>query len=247
LDTFWPGPLDLFKDLFSKISLRFLQAYPTPQSAEGLTEKRLAAFLKRNRYSGHQPAAKVLQRLREAPAGHAGTAEAEAKGTLVRTMAHLLEELGEQIGKLDSTIEEAIASIPDGRIVTSFPRAGRINAAQILAELGDVRERYQSDQHLAAEAGVCPVTYQSGRSRGVACRWACNKRLRAAVVIWADNSRHSSPWANDVYRRARSRGCAHAHAVRILARAWIRVLWRSWTDRTPYDPARHRAAQKFAA
>jgi transposase len=127
----------------------------------------------------------------------------------------------------------------------SFPRAGRICAAAILAELGDVRARFQSEDQLAAEAGVSPVTHASGKSRGVVFRWACNHRLRAAVTCWADNSRHASPWAADVYRRARARGCDHPHAIRVLARAWVRVLWRAWTDRTPYDETRHTAARRF--
>ena len=36
----------------------------------------------------------------------------------------------------------------------------------------------------------------------------------------------------------------HPHAVRILARAWVYVIWRCWQDRVPYDPARHRALQQ---
>ena len=59
---------------------------------------------------------------------------------------------------------------------------------------------------LAAEAGMCPVTYASGKSRGVVFRWACNHRLRKAIVCFADNSRHSSPWAAAKYRAARSAG-----------------------------------------
>ena len=113
---------------------------------------------------------------------------------------------------------------------------------QILAELGDVRERFPTADQLAAEAGVSPVTHASGKSRGVVFRWACNHRLRAAITCFADNSRHASPWAADVYKRARHRGCDHPHAIRILARAWIRVLWRAWTDGALYDPARHNAA-----
>ncbi|MGC5844985.1 transposase [Mesorhizobium abyssinicae] len=119
----------------------------------------------------------------------------------------------------------------------SFPRAGKICAAQITAELGDVRARFQSEDHLAAEAGVAPVTYQSGKSRAVAWRWACNKRLRAAVTCFADNSRHASPWAAKVYQDARKRGCRHPHAVRILARAWLRILWRAWQDGSLTIPA----------
>ena len=129
----------------------------------------------------------------------------------------------------------------------SLPRPGRQCAAQILAELGDVRERYASEQRLAAEAGVCPVTYQSGKQRSVTFRWACNHRLRRAITCLADNSRHACPWAASRYAAARARGCDHPHAVRILARAWIRGLWRLWTNRRLYDPAQHRAAFTFCA
>ncbi|HTN50624.1 MAG TPA: IS110 family transposase, partial [Burkholderiaceae bacterium] len=61
----------------------------------------------------------------------------------------------------------------------------------------------------------------------------------------ADNSRHASTWAAHVYAQARARGCDHPHAVRILARAWLRVIWRAWVDPKPYDPSQHRAAQRF--
>jgi transposase len=143
-------------------------------------------------------------------------------------------------------VKHEVAQLADDRIVMSFPRTGRINAAQILAELGDVRERFPTEEQLAAETGVCPVTYESGKSRAVAFRWACNKRLRSAITTWADNSRRASPWANDLYARARARGCDHPHAVRVLARAWIRVLWRAWTTKTPYDAAQHGGAKRFA-
>jgi hypothetical protein len=71
--------------------------------------------------------------------------------------------------------------------------------------------------------------------------------LRQALTIFADNSRHASAWAAAVYAGARARGCRHPHAVRILARAWLRVIWRCWQDGVAYDPARHRAAAMLAA
>jgi transposase len=245
LESFWPGAARIFSDLASSIALAFLERYPTPEAAARLGPKRLAGFLAQHRYCGRRSPEALLERLRSAPDGGAGEAECEAKGELVRALARTLQALVAEIAKLSSRIEHAIAALPDGRIVMSFPRAGKICAAQILAELGDVRARFPSEHQLAAEAGVAPVTYQSGKSRGVGWRWACNKRLRAALTCMADNSRHHSPWAADVYRRARARGCDHPHAIRILARAWARVLWRAWTDRQPYDPARHAAAQPF--
>ncbi len=50
-----------------------------------------------------------------------------------------------------------------------------------------------------------------------------------------------------LYRRARDRGHDHPHAVRILARAWLHVIWRCWQDRVPYNPANHRALQRLLA
>jgi transposase len=64
-------------------------------------------------------------------------------------------------------------------------------------------------------------------------RFACDKKLRAAVMDFAGDSRHDNPWAAHLYQQARARGHRHAHAVRILARAWLRVIWRCWQDHTP--------------
>ena len=242
LESFWPGAAAVFADIDSPIALAFIQRYPTPESATRLGEKRMKAFMAQHSYCGRRSAAELLERLRKAPTGLAGEAEAEAKGELVRALAAVLNALVLRIAELTARIEHDIAEMTDGKIVMSFPRTGRICAAQILAELGDVRERFQTHDQLAAEAGVCPVTHQSGKSRGVVFRWACNHRLRQAITCFADNSRHACAWAADIYKRARARGCDHPHAVRILARAWIRVLWRAWGNHAKYDPALHNAA-----
>lgn len=242
LESFWPGAAAIFADIHSPIALAFLQRYPAPASAARLGEKRLKAFLASHAYCGRRSAGELLTRLRAAPTGLAGEAEAEAKGEMVRALATVLQRLVAEIAELSRRIEHTVAELPDGQIVMSFPRAGRICAAQILAELGDVRERFTTADQLAAEAGVCPVTHASGKSRGVVFRWACNHRLRAAVTCFADNSRHASAWAAHTYKQARARGCDHPHAIRILARAWIRVLWRAWQDRKTYNPKAHNAA-----
>ena len=246
LEGFWPGAAAVFAAIDSPIALAFVSRYPTPDSASRLGEKRMGSFMAQHAYSGRRTPAELLARLRAAPTGLASNAEAKAKGEVVRALASLLERLVGEIAKLSSRVEHAVAELPDGKIVMSFPRTGRINAAQILAELGDVRERFPTEDQLAAEAGVAPVTHASGKSRGVVFRWACNKTLRQAITCFADNSRHASDWAADIYARARQRGCKHAHAVRILARAWVRVLWRAWQDGTSYDPAKHKAAARVA-
>ena len=247
LEGFWPGAASVFAEIDSPIALAFVTRYPTPQAAAHLGEKRLASFLAQHRYCGRKTPRELLERLNNAPQSLAGPIEADAKGELVRALASILEQIVEQIARLSSRIEHDLLATEDGTWLTSFPRIGRVNAAQIYAEIGSVRERYPTDDALAAEAGACPVTRQSGKSHSVAFRWACNTRLRRALTTFADNSRHASPWAADVYQRARARGAKHPHAIRILARAWIRVLWRCWVERRPYEPAQHRAAAPFLA
>jgi transposase len=245
LESFWAGAAVIFADVDSPIALSFLESYPTPSSAARLGEKRLERFLKRNAYCGRRSPAQLLDRLRSAPPGLADELEAETKGQLVRSLVKVLEPLVTQIRELDGLIAAHLAQHPDGEILQSFPRTGTINAAQILAELGDDRLRFSSEDQLAAEGGVAPITYTSGKHRGVACRFACNKRLRQALTTWANNSRHAHPWAASVYRSARARGCDHPHAVRILARAWVRVLWRCWQHHAPYDITKHGRALPF--
>lgn len=247
LESFWPGAAAIFAAIDSPIALAFVARYPTPDSASRLGEKRLASFLAQHAYCGRRSAAELLDRLRSAPTGLASDAEAEARGEIARALVSVLERLVPEIAKLSSRIEHAVAELPDGRIVMSFPRTGRLCAAQILAELGDVRDRFPTEDQLAAEAGVCPVTHASGKRRGVVFRWACNKNLRLAITCFADNSRHACAWAAAIYRKARQRGCKHPHAVRILARAWVRILWRAWQNHTQYDPQQHAAAMTIAA
>jgi transposase len=247
LDSYWPGAVALFADIDSPIALDFVERYPTPQSAAHLGSKRMATFLARHHYSGRRSSEELLARLHAAPVGHAQELEADAKSLCALQLVATLRVLVQAIKRLTSAIEHAVAQLPVGRIVMSLPRAGKINAAQIVAELGDDPARFGSEDSLAAQAGVAPVTYASGKKRGVGFRWAANKRLRLAITTFADNSRHENEWARGVYRRARSRGKDHPHAVRILARAWVRVLWRCWLDGIEYDPGKHLAARALQA
>jgi transposase len=242
LESFWPGAAEVFAYVDSPIGLAFIERYPTPESANRLGPRRMASFCAQHAYCGRRSPEELLERLHQAPAVALDEIEMEAKGELALSLARVLARVVEQIRLLTSRIEHAVQASEDGRILMSFPRAGKICAAQILSELGSVRERFDDVERLAAEAGVTPVTYESGKTKAVAFRWACNHRLRAALTCLADNSRHASDWAAAIYDKARTRGCDHPHATRILARAWLRVIWRAWKDRQPYDVQRHTSA-----
>jgi transposase len=246
LEAHWPGAKAIFADVESPVSLEFLTCYPTPAAAAHLGEKRMAAFCTKHGYSGRRTAAELLTRLRAAPAGTTGAAVTEALRDAVLAAVGVLTALNASVKNLDRSVAAHLGEHPDGAIFTSLPRSGQVNAAQVLAEWGDCRQAYDGPDSVAALAGVTPVTRQSGKHRDVHFRWACNKRFRKAITTFADNSRHASPWAAKIYSGARAAGKDHPHAVRILARAWIRVIWPCWLSHTPYDPARHGAAAALA-
>ena len=246
LEAHWPGAKAIFAHVESPISLEFLTRYPTPAAAAHLGEKRMAAFLVKHGYSGRRPAAELLARLRAAPAQTGREPLAEALRDAVLAAVGVLTALNAAVKSLDRSVAAHLGEHPDGEIFTSLPRSGQVNAAQVLAEWGDCRQAYDGPDSVAALAGCTPVTSQSGKHRSVQFRWACNKRFRVAMTTFADNSRHASPWAAKTYSDARASGKDHPHAVRILARAWIRVIWPCWLNGVPYDPARHGAAAALA-
>jgi transposase len=249
LACFWPGAVKVFSSVDSQIALAFLRRYPSPQDAHGLGEQRLEAFLKRHSYPGRKPARELLKRLRAGAEGRADELELRARRQIVLALVSALEPIVARISELTIEIRHSLEAHPDGNTFRSLfiAKDAWVCAATMLAEIGDCRQRYPTYRALAADAGQAPVAVESGKSRHAKFRWACDHRLRGAFDTLADSSRHHNPWANDIYRRARARGAGHAHATRVLGRAWSQIIWRLWHDQDTYDPNRHTALQRLIA
>jgi transposase len=246
LRNVFPGAVGLFKDLDSAISLEFLTRFDTQDRADWLTPKRLGGWLAKQGYSGKVDPAVLHQRLLDAPRGATGEHGA-VQAHITTSYIALLRTLVEQIKTLEKQIDSQLDAHADAHIFTSLPRAGRVRAARLLGEIGDCRARFPTPESLTCLAGTAPSTRQSGKLRAVGFRWSCDKQLRDAVVDFANGSRAANPWAADLYDRARARGHDHPHAVRILARAWLHIIWHCWQDDTAYNPAEHRALQRVLA
>jgi transposase len=246
LKRVFPGAVGLFAELDSPISLAFLARFDCHDRASWLSPKRMAAWLASAGYCGRVDPTVLHTRLTAAPPGATGEHGA-AEAHVTRALLAVLVTLTEQIKALTAQISEQLALHADQHIFTSLPRSGRIRAARLLAEIGDCRARFPTPESLACLAGVAPSTRQSGKIHAVGFRWSCDKQLRDAVTDFAGDSRRASPWATQLYHDAIARGKDHPHAVRILARAWLYVIWHCWQDSIAYDPARHKALQRILA
>ncbi len=244
LATAMPAAVDLFADLDSPISLRFLARFSTQDDLDWLSVKRISAWLASASYSGHTSAQTLYGRISAAPRGATGT-HGQALAGITRAYLATLTTITAQIHALKQQITQAFDAHPDKPVFAALPKAGTVRAARLLAEIGDARGRFPTPDSLACLAGAAPSTRQSGKVKIVAFRWAVDKQLRDAVCDFAGDSRHANAWAADLYNRARTRGHDHPHAVRILARAWLDVIWKCWTTNTAYDPDQHRALQRL--
>jgi transposase len=248
LERCFPGAIRLFSELHTPVAVAFLRRYPTSHAAAGLTQAKLAAFLRRLHYPGRTPVEVLLGRIQTAPAAGISPAEQAGRAVCVLALLDAIQVTARQERELEAEIVERLEVHADAAIFTSLPKAGHgVRAAALLGELGDVRARFPDNDCLAALGGAAPVTITSGKRRIVKFRWACDKKLRNAIIDFADDSRHASPWAAKVYADALARTGRHPHAVRILARAWIRVIWRIWQDGVAYDPAKHQGAVRLLA
>lgn len=246
LQRVFPGAVGLFAELDSPISLRFLARFDCQDRADWLSPKRLAAWLRSVGYCGRRDPAVLHAHLAGAPRGATGE-DGSAAAHITRALLAVLTSIVEQIKALSELIGEQLDLHTDAHIFTHLPRSGTVRAARLLAEIGDCRVRFPTAESLACLAGAAPSTRKSGKLTIVSFRWAADKQLRDAVCDFAADTRHANPWAAKLYHDAIARGHDHPHAVRILARAWLQVIWRCWQDHVPYDPAKHRALQAVLA
>lgn len=248
LERVFPGAIGLFARLDSDVAIAFLRRYPTQHAATKLTQARFAAFLRRISYCGRKPVEELFARVHEAPPAGLGSIQADGRAVCVLGLLRAIETVRREERELEAEIIERLDAHADAHVFTSLPQAGHgVRAAALLAEIGDVRSRFPDEESLAALAGVAPVTRASGKMHAVGFRYACDKKPRNAIIDFADDSRHASPWAAKIYNDAISRGKRHPHAVRILAPARIRVIWRCRQDGTAYNPALHRSAVMLQA
>lgn len=240
LQEYYPAALEAFEDWTAPGPWEFILKFPTPQELLRAGQRKWQNFLHAHRLYRPQTAARRMEIFaRAAEFASPSSAVMAGKSLLAITIAKQLRTLQGQIEEYRRRIEKLFDEHPDSGIFKSLPGAGGKLAPRLLGELGTNRDVFASADSLRCYAGTAPITKESGKSRFVLIRWMCNKVLRATVHLWADESRQTCAWANAYYQQKRAEGKRHAHALRCLGQRWLKILWRMWTDHTPYDESIH--------
>lgn len=244
LKAYYPVALELFSKVHQKVTLAFLQAYPTPQAAMAASREQIEATLKAAKHpQASQAAAQIVERLHQ-PHLTADEITTRTKSRLLQVLLKQLQPLIEEIATYDKEIQRLFLSHADSPRFQSLPRAGKRLAPRLLAEIGDDRSRYASAASLQALAGTSPVLFQSGTYAKAHRRYACIKPLRNALQQLAWQSTLSEHWALDYYQRKRAEGKSHSVAVRALANVWARILYALERDGQEYQTETFEAAQR---
>jgi len=239
LHEYYPAVLEAFEDWVSPNAWAFVRQFPTPEQLVRAGKRRWEKFLHTHRLSRPEHYARRLEIFAQAQHFSGGGAVTRAKSRLALALVAQLEVLDKQVKAYRLAIEERFGQHPDRDIFGSLPGIGSKIAPRLLGEIGTIRQRFSDAQALQAYAGTAPLTKQSGKSRHVLFRQACNKHLRVAVHFLADLSRAKCVWAAVYYDRKKDLGMSHQAALRCLGQRWLKILWKMWQTHAPYDEALH--------
>jgi transposase len=241
LKEFNPRILEMFSDLNTPSALDFLADYPTPSDLANLTAPALRRFAREHRL--HKETETRLWELSKAPQLVIPAHVVRAKERFVQALIAELRVVRQAVADYQAEIERFFASMPAAKVAKSLP-AGKsgVTVPTIWAEIGDVLGRWESFRHLQAQAGAVPVTVSSGKHRESNFRFACNKRLRHALVHYSFVSLHQSEWALAYYRAQIARGHRHYEALRALSAKWLKIIFVMWSRNVPYSEEYHLAS-----
>lgn len=192
-----------------------LERYPTPSAMRAAGRRRMLRVVQPR---APRMGARLVDDLVAALDAQTVTVPAEdTLGRVIRDLATELSRLAAARERLAGEIEAVFKRHPQAPVLLSIPGIGARTGARILTEIGDVT-RFPTAGHLAAYAGLAPVTKQSGRSiNGEHKSRRGNHRLKNALWLSAFCSLHHPP-ARDYYARKRSEGKKHNAAILCLAR-----------------------------
>jgi transposase len=243
LKMYFPQPLDWIDNIDAPLGCDFLDRWPTLQQLQRAKPETVERFFRQHNSRSATRIQERMEAIRTAVAAVQDTALLEAGAVATAALVALLKALNATIASLDQRID-ALPKHPEADLFAGLPGAGPVLLPRLIVAFGTRRERFQSSSELAAYSGIAPVTKQSGKSKSVQFRRACPTFLRQTFHEFAAHSIAKSQWARQFYDQQRERGKGHHAAVRALAFRWIRVLFRCWKDRKPYDEARYLEALK---
>jgi len=235
IKDYFPGALDFAGGLDTVMACDFLSKWTTLKKLQKSKPETIRRFYQEHGSRRAQLTEERLSQIRSALPLTTDQPVIESSALAVKAIVPPLRSAIEAIAEFDGRIEEVFQKHPDSDIFSSLPGAGSALAPRLLAVMGSDRSRFNSSEEVAKYSGIAPVTERSGKAKWVHRRFACSRFVKQSFHEFAAHSILQCDWARAYYDRKRAEGKGHHEAIRALAYRWIRIIYRCWKDRVPYN------------
>jgi transposase len=243
LKLYYPLVLELFEDLSTSLANAFIRRWPTLEELQRVRPATLRAFFYRHGSRSH----KLIERRRELiAAARPLTSDhgvIEPQALRVKCLLEHIATLSRSIASYQQRIQSLVPILDCDGVFASLPGAGTCFTPRLAVLFGQDRSRFASATELQMLTGTAPVTHQSGKKKLVTMRWACSTFQRQSLVEYALASLRFSRWARaffDLHMPQDPNADKPTYSVlRKLAFKWLRIIYRCWQTRTPYDESRY--------
>jgi len=239
LRAYYPQALELVGALDTELAADFLTRWPDLIALKAARPGVIKRFYYAHNLRRPDLLEKRLQLIRQAVALTTEEARVSVAVLQLRGLLDQWRAFHKHLAVLDAEIKTVFAAHPEAALFRDLPGAGPALAPRLCVALGTLRTLYPDPAHLQKAAGLAPVREKSGASLWTHWRWQASKFLRQSFVEWAGQTVVYSAWAKEYYQHMKAKGKEHHVILRALAFKWVRVLWKCWQSRTPYDEARY--------
>lgn len=239
LKQYYPQPLEWFDRIDTVLFCDFIRRWPSLPQARRARGATLERFFREHNMNRKPLLERRIKAIKSAMPLTTDDAVVVPHRLRALALVAQLEVALECIKQYDAEIASLAPQHPDYELFSPLPGAGPVHTPRLMVAFGEQRERFNNAAEVQKYGGLAPVTKRSGESTWVHWRWQCPTFLRQTFVEWAAQTINKSYWAGLYYQQQRSIGCSHQAAVRALAFKWIRILYRCWKTRTPYDETRY--------
>ena len=236
LKLYFPQILQWFDDVTTPLVGDLLQRWPTLADLQRVHPGTLQRFFQEHNCRSAERNQERIRAIYQATSATQDAAVLEAQSMMARALVAMLAALRSHLAVFDRRIAELTASHPDTAVFGSLPGAGAALVPRLIAAFGTDRDRFQTALEMQCYSGIAPVKEASGKTEWTHFRFACPKFVRQTFHEFASHSIAQSEWAKAYYEHLRNDEKKDHHAaVRSLAFKWIRIIFRCWKDRKPYD------------
>jgi transposase len=239
LKQYYPQALDWFDHIDTPLFCAFIRQWPSLTQVKRARRATLEKFFHQHRLYRKPLLERRIQAIKSAMPLTRDEAIIMPHRLQTLALINQLEVALQSIAMYDEEIAALAPQHPDYALFSCLPGAGPHLAPRLLVAFGEQRERFASAAEVQKYSGIAPVTERSGQKSWIHWRWQCPTFLRQTFVEWAAQTINKSYWAGLYYYQQRAKGASYQAAVRSLAFKWIRILYRCWVTRTPYDESKY--------